>query len=201
MQVTDLKPRGNGEEIPAMSYQDLKLTERVEPTNQQVFLNFEIDAKNVGNSAAINVHVMPHLYLARWHDGYSKDVLEEETRVCKTMEDIQDKRMKGDARPTTANGDPPIYPGEPYVNYMGIGGMADQKAVNLFSDMNGYYILPVLIGCMDYQFLSSTKLHHSRFVYEAFHAPSPGSRFFLVGQGVKAKDMQWIRNPADDYAN
>ncbi len=74
--------------------------------------------------------------------------------------------------------------------------------MNFFSDIpGGPYILPVLIGCVDYQFQSSPVHHHVRFVYEIFHASDPRTRFFLAGQGVKADDLNFIRNPDDDYAD
>lgn len=200
LKITDIKPRGDGEIVPALSYQDLHVTGMVDPPQQQAFLNFEFNAKNVGNSAAINIQVFPELYLAKWHDGYSKDVSDEEARFCEVIERNKEKGEKVGSRPVVATGGP-IFPGDTYTSYMGMAGYITRKTTNVFSDMNGSYILPVLIGCVDYQFQSSALHHHVRFVYEAFHAQPNGSRFFLIGEGVKAKDMQLIRNEADDYAN
>ena len=77
------------------------------------------------------------------------------------------------------------------------------EAQNFFSDVtpSGPYVLPVLIGCVDYKFQASPVRHHVRFVYEIFHASEARTRFFLAGQGMKADDLVLLHNEADDYAD
>jgi hypothetical protein len=192
IKIVDVTATGDGDIIPSLSFQDLTLSFPHAP-KQQTFLNYAVHAKNVGHSAALDIQVIPELYLAKWHDGYAREVENEEKRFC-------DLAMKD--KTTIAKGGAVIFPDEPYENNMGNAGLITPDAMNHFSDLPGEtYILPVLIGCVDYQFQSSSKHHQTRFVYELFHAEEPRTRFFLVGKGVKARDLLLIRNVSDDYAD
>ena len=192
IKIEGVKPRGNGPVIPSLSFQDINTT-GLPAIRQQAFLNFEMRGKNVGFSTALNVKVIPELFLARWENGYSTKVAAEEKRFCELRE-----KDSGNF-PDTAQA---VFPGET-LNYTGENsGAISDETMNFFAGLpGGPYILPVLIGCVDYRFQASTVHHHVRFVYEVFHAGEPHTRFFLAGQGVKADDMLFVRNEADDYAD
>jgi hypothetical protein len=192
IKIEDVAPRGNGPVIPSLSFQDINIR-GLPAIRQQASLNFDLRGKNVGFSTALNVKVIPELFLARWENGYSTRVAAEEKRFCELRE-----KDSGNF-PGTAQA---VFPGETLNYAAGINGAITDETMNSFSDLpSGPYILPVLIGCVDYQFQASTVHHHVRFVYEVFHAGEPHTRFFLAGQGVKADDMLFIRNGADDYAD
>lgn len=192
IKIEKVMPRGNGPEIPALSFQDINVTSP-QVIKQQTYLNFEVHGRNVGHSTALSVKVIPELYLAQWKDGYSGKVKEEEARFCAQRE-RENENWSSAAQA--------VFQGDPFDFYGGNSGAISTDAMNFFSDIpGGPYILPVLIGCVDYQFQSSPVHHHVRFVYEIFHASDPRTRFFLAGQGVKADDLNFIRNPDDDYAD
>jgi hypothetical protein len=192
IKIEEVKPRGNGPVVPSLSFQDLNITGPPQ-VKQQAFLNFEIRGKNVGLSTALSVTVIPELFLARWENGYSVKVAAEEKRFCELRE-----KDSGNF-PGTAQA---VFPGEPFTYTGGTGGAITNEVMNFFTDFpGGPYILPVLIGCVDYQFQASAIHHHVRFVYEVFHAAEPHTRFFLAGNGVKADELSFIRNEADDYTD
>jgi hypothetical protein len=192
VKIVDVKPRGNGPEIPSLSFQVLSLA-GVNSPKQQAYLNYEVHGKNVGHSTALNIQTATELYLPQWKNGYSNEVQAEEKRFCESY-------FKG--KTTVSNGGPALYPDEPYTSVMGNGGAVVKDSMNFFPELTGGpYIVPVLVGCVDYQFQSSTRHHRTLFVYEMFHAHDPKTRFFLAGQGVKADDLLLIRNDSDDYAN
>ena len=191
--ITDVKPRGNMPIIPALSYEGLNIPGN--SAKMQAFLHFEFQAKNVGRSTALNVRVVPHLYLAQWRggDGYGANFKTEEMKLCKW----------GDKSSAVKAAGSPLYADKPYVADMGAPGYITQEATNFFSDKSptGPYIIPVLIGCAVYDYQSSRTHHHVGFVYQILHAQGPRTRFFLAGQGVKADDLLLIRDESDDYVD
>lgn len=194
VKVTDLKPRG-AHTILSLSFQDLTLGHlKGIPAGlkYQVTFNYEVHLKIIGRSPALNITVWPELYLAPWGNSpYSSLVTAEENRVC---DEFSKSKKEINNAGTVA------FPDETPVIYQGAASMVYEGSKNRFSDAPGDYILPVLIGCVDYQFQSSDRHHQTRFVYETFHAQEPRTRFFLVGKDVSADDLMVIRNESDDYA-
>jgi hypothetical protein len=192
VKVTEVKPRGNTPPVQSLSFQEVG-DRKVPRLRYQVTFNYEIHLKILGRSPALNINVWPELYLALWGDNvnYAGKVVAEENRVC----DEFAKRKKESKNAGTA-----AFPDETPVVYQGASALVFEESKVHFSDAPGEYILPVLIGCVDYQFQSSGRHHQTRFVYEAFHAHEPRTRFFIVGSGISANDLLLIRNESDDYA-
>ena len=192
IKVETIMPRGNGSVIPALSFQDVNVT-GPPAIKQQTYLNFEVHGRNVGHSTALSVKVMSELFLTQWKNGYSDKVKQEEARFC-ALRELDSKNWESAAQA--------VFQGDTFDYYGGVSGAITSDAMNYFSDLpSGPYILPVLIGCVDYQFQASSAHHHIRFVYEIFHASDPRTRFFLAGQGTKADDLNLIRNTSYDYTD
>jgi hypothetical protein len=197
VKVMDVKPRGNTPPVLSLSFQDITAYRKVPGMKYQVTFNYEVHLKIIGRSPALNIDVWPELYLPAWSSqssgstGYANEVAAEEIRVC----DEFAKKKKELKNAGTA-----AFPDETPTVYQAAGANVFEQNTNHFSDMPGDYILPVLIGCVDYQFQSSGKHHQTRFVYETFHAQPPRLRFFLVGKDVGPDDLLLIRNESNDYA-
>jgi hypothetical protein len=138
VKVTDLRPRGT-HSIPPLSFQDLKrgqLKGLPIELKYQVTFNYEVRLKIIGNSPALNVEVLPELYLAPWNNSdYSGAVTVAENRVCEEFS----KHRRGVKTAGTA-----AFPGETPVVYQGVAAMVYEGTKNRFSDAVGDYILPVL---------------------------------------------------------
>jgi hypothetical protein len=191
VKVTEVKPRGT-HTILSLSFQDIS-QRKVPGLQYQVTLNYEIQLKVIGRSPALNIDVWQELYLAPWGNNiaYPNEVADEENRAC----DEFAKRKKEIKNAGTA-----AFPDETPIVYQGAAAIVSKETKVQFSDAPGDYILPVLIGCVDYQFQSSDRHHQTRFVYETFHGHEPRTRFFLIGEDVSATDLVLIRNKSDDYA-
>jgi|HubBroStandDraft_1064217.scaffolds.fasta_scaffold11268_3 hypothetical protein len=193
VKVVEVKPRSG----TPLRFTDITAYRKVEGQKYTVDFFYEVHLKIIGPSPALNIDVWPELYLPEWssqtvgHVGYSNAVVAEENRVCNEFAKRK-KEIKG--------GGTAAFPNETPVLYQGAQANIFEVNKSHFSDMPGEYILPVLIGCVDYQFQSSEKHHQTRFVYEAFHAKGSTLRFFLVGKDILADDLQLIRNDTDDYA-
>lgn len=190
IKIEAVQPRGSAI-VPALVFPQFGVSGSRE-IPQQVYLSFEVHIKNVGLSTALSIKMVPELFLAKWENGYSANVEAEEKRYCSSSESVSANS------PAAAQ---MLFPGEPFVWTASVNAFT-QDNMNFFSDIpGGPYILPVLIGCIDYQFQASSTHHHARFVYEIFHVGEPHTRFFIAGEGVKAEDLLLIRNEADDYAD
>lgn len=139
------------------------------------------------------MNFVPHFYLERWSDGYSDRIGSEERSACDKV--TKDKK-------TISKGGHALFPDETLTEHGGMGAPITPEAMNFLPNLpRGPYILPVFIGCVDYQFQSSPVHHQIRFVYEIFHRQGPRTRFFGVGEGVKADDLLLIRNETYDYSD
>ena len=194
VKVVEIKPRGT-QSILSLSFQHLGQFGNFAGVEYQATLNYEIHLKIIGRSPALNIDISPELYLPIWNtvltQGYSGDVVSEEKRFCDEV-----ARRKKEIK----NGGTASFPDETPTIYVGAATYIYERNKNRSADVSGEYILPVLIGCVDYQFQSSEIHHQTRFVCETFHANEPRTRFFTVGSDVSANDMTLIRNESDDYA-
>ncbi len=186
IEVTDVRPRGKIG-IMALSFQDVSRVFH-NRAKYQAFFNYEVHIHNVGHSPALNVQVFPELYIAPYtHDGSSESLAAEEKRYCDSVTERQ-------------SGGTIVLPQEPGTIYEGVGKPIYPESMTYPPDHPGTgFIVPVLIGCVDYQFQARPRHYQTRFVYELFHAH--GTLFFVPGEGVSAQNLRLVRVEADDYAN
>jgi hypothetical protein len=195
IKITDVTPLEGHPNLPTLLFMPFAGTGKNwpggTPPKQQAYLGYRVIGQNVGHSPALNIELFAELYLPQWGDSYSPQL--EEKRFCELV--TKDKKNMSD-------GGRAIFPEDPYRDGGGISNVITQDSINFSTDLpGGPYVLPVLIGCVDYQFQSSIRHHQTRFVCEVFHAAAPKTRFFLVGQEVKPADLLFIRNTEDDYAD
>ena len=197
VKVTGVDLRGN-REIPALSFQELPNALRLQgfplAPEYQVTVNYEVHLKILGRSPALNIEIRPELYLAQWGvagGGYRESIAAEEKRACEEFAS-QKKEIK--------NAGTAAFPDETPTVFQATGNRVNREGMNWFFDSPTLYVLPVLIGCVDYQFQSSDRHHQTRFVYEIFHAQDPKIRFFKIGQNVSADGLWLVRDEASDYA-
>ena len=83
-----------------------------------------------------------------------------------------------------------IFPGET-LNLNFIYSFANKELLDLVTEKSHGFILPVVIGCIDYFFTFGEPTHHqSRFVYDLdYPIPGGGSRAIKVSDGDKTADL------------
>lgn len=165
----------------------------------QAKLRFTVDYKNVGHSTAVNIKIIPELYLmglAHYSDNEAAEA--EENRFCNLPIKYDQAHM---------NGKPALFPDESSSSIQWIAAdITEDKSYN-DKDM-GRVIMPILIVCMDYQYQSSPKHHQTRAVYDLSRMilpfmPEPHlfGIFPIKPDDMSPPDINLERVEADDYAD
>jgi len=185
IKITDVQTRGEGPEIPALSFQQPPTW----PYNQsQATFQLKISLKNVGHSPA-KMTVGFELLLPLWKDGYGAVIYTEKKRFCAGF-----SKQGTTKEPTLQR---MLFPEESYDWYGGGAAIVNSNAVNDFGG-NKYILLAVAV-CANYQFGDSPAVYQTSALYEVFRKDDR-SRFFEVNRGVPASGVFLIRNEASDDA-
>lgn len=189
IKITDVKTRGEGPLIPALSFQRSPTW----PVGQsQATLQLQISLKNVGHSPA-RLSVDFELFLPLWENGYSGVIYREKRRFCR---EFAKRELEVDPSLQII-----LFPDESHDWYGAGATMVNNKVVNYFSDDRGTvpYILPVVAVCTNYQLGDSPTIYQTSALYEVFRK-NDRTRFFEVGKGIPASEIFLIRNEASDDA-
>jgi hypothetical protein len=188
IKITDVQTRGEGPEIPALSFQR-------GPTwpigEYQATLQLKISVKNIGHSPA-RLTVDFKLFFPLWENGYSDVIYREKKGFCG---EVAKKELKVDPTLQII-----LFPEETHDWYGGGAALVDSKVVNHFSDRGMVpYILPVVAVCTNYQFGDSPAIYQTSALYEIFRKDDR-TRFFEVSKEVPGSQIFLIRNEASDSA-
>ena len=108
------------------------------------------------------------------------------------------------SRSSIEEGGPELYPQEPFDIGGGISGAITAEVISHPDILPpGDYISPILIGCINYQFESSSKRHQTQVVYRILHssvATQGSGAFFKVGEPLLGQDLELSRLKDFDYS-
>jgi hypothetical protein len=152
---------------------------------------FQVDIliKNIGHSVAVHTDVGYTLALPQWSDRFAYKVLEEQKKYCAEF-----LAAKQDA----ASGGVLLFPDDPYHWHGATGNPIKPENTNHTPNMQAGYIVPVLIGCVNYRLSENSAPYQTGFAYHLLH--TTGNRLFEIGRDVPMKDIRLDRNPTADYA-
>jgi hypothetical protein len=193
IKILSAAPVGNKPPVTSIHFAEVNIT-GADPAKFGIGFEYDLQGKNVGQSPALNARYFGEVYVAP-RGKYGNFAIEEK-RFCE---------LANSYHKSVEHGGTAIFPGDPYTGGGGgVSGAITKEAIIVNPDggPKGQYVMPVLIGCVDYQFQSSNQHHQTRFAYEIFHTPNVGgSPYFLIGKGVIANEIFLARSEPDDYAN
>lgn len=187
----------------AISQQQLEATERPwlkidfipEPvTFQQGGMQFSMHAHitNIGHSVATGIIIPIKMFLASDANGMFKEPLIQQKELCDVIAN----------RPVSSRQDETeiaVFPnGEDSSLLLGSGFSKKEleDAPNANPNFKEKHILPIIVGCVDYQYGASTHHHQTRFIYglQRFDPATPPNVFTIeVGKDVPSPNVGLIR--------
>lgn len=164
------------------------------PIKWQILVEFRGNATNVGRSPALNAVTYYEVYLLPNERITTGTVPDEEKRFCNYELNFH----KTPNRTGLA-----VYPTKDMEIGGGASGAISPNQVHHLAPFpGGEYVSPILIGCVDYQFQTSSRRHQTRFAYRIEHSTAGSTgQFFRLGELVPGEGLLLTRLHEADYAD
>jgi hypothetical protein len=141
--------------------------------------------KNIGNSVATGVIVPIKVYLASTADDIFKRPLKIQADLC----DPLSKQPVNDEQDRTGISILPTV----IDSSLFIGRGFSKEELNSAATANPNFpikhIVPILVGCVDYQFATANRHHQTRFIYEIVRAGKAPNTSIEVGKDIPANEV------------
>jgi len=170
------------------------------PKQEEMEVAFSIDYRNVGHSPAVDLTVVPKLYLMKLTDT-DQTIEPEEKAVCSAVFD--NSNFDWWRRPV-------LFPEEASsITYKFPPQRATIDTNNAFQDskISARLVSPILIMCARYRYASSSDWHFTSVVYEITDRRLYGNiegrplNFLKIGETMAAEDLRFRRLEKADQAN
>jgi len=149
-------------------------------------INLSFHLKNIGHSIATGIYLRPQLMGNTFDQQIFDRPFDRQTEWC-------DKVRKEAPRARWLK---TLFPGDDTWQGMGLELTKEEiessSATNPYPESRGKFILPMIYGCVNYQFPFSKEIHQTRFIFSISHPqPKDGSipPSIRIGENVPISDM------------
>jgi len=181
-------------QLEALDRPWLKVTFSAEPiTFQQGGMQIGVrpHITNVGHSVATGVMVPTKIFLASDADDIFKKPLRVQKELC---DPIADKSISGERNETQIS----IFP-DSADNSLLLGQGFSRDEINSAPTANSHFtvkhLVPIMVGCVDYQYGTAVRHHQTRFIFEIFRSGAAPNTSIEVGKDVSASDVRLTPYP------
>jgi hypothetical protein len=150
--------------------------------NRNIFVFFNVIMKNIGHSTAIKVKFAYDVYLAPFNQDFFKEPLKRQKELC--------NRLSTESPDALHEVVDTIMPGDEYIGATS-GGATITKSSLIHLGTLPAFIDPIVYGCVDYQYGSSTTHHSTPFVYHITQ-PDPltgHNKMIVIGHNIPADKL------------
>jgi hypothetical protein len=146
---------------------------------------------NIGHSVATGVVVPINVMLASSSEDFFKEPLRKQAELC---DPIASKPLSNQQDETQMS----VFPDSTDSSLVVGSGFSEKElrqAPNANSNFRAKHIVPIVIGCVDYQYGTAIRHHQTRFIYEVFRSGTAPNTSIEVGTDVPGNDVRLVPYP------